>query len=206
MRLSVSSLFAFLIAATFPMTNMQAQVQELNWPLEVVSEGHGFTEGASLGPDGNIYFSDMDSQKILRYNPETGNTAVWQEESGKTNGLYIRGSKLYGCEAGGRAVVVYDLEKGPESKRVLASTFQGDKLGCPNDITVLGDQLFFSEFWIPSFHKESGEKQEIFRNRVYSIDLKRGMLDTLRFNFLTPNGIASSPDEKYLFSGRHPGQ
>lgn len=201
MRTSRSSLFFFLIAATFPLTKSQAQVQELNWPLEIVSEGHGFTEGASLGPDGNIYFSDMDSQKILKYNPETGATSVWQGESGKTNGLYILGNKLYACEAGGRAVVEYDLEKGPQSKRVLASTFQGDKLGCPNDITVIEDQLFFSEFWIPSFHKESGEKQEIFKNRVYSLDLKREVLDTLKFNFLTPNGIASSPDEKFLLVG-----
>lgn len=39
---------------------VNAQIPELDWPLEIVSEGHGFTEGASLAPDGRIFFSDMD--------------------------------------------------------------------------------------------------------------------------------------------------
>jgi sugar lactone lactonase YvrE len=166
MRISISFLVFFMMAAIMPLTIAEAQVQELDWPLEVVSEGHGFTEGASLGPDGRIYFSDMDKQKINRYDPNTGRTIVWQDKSGKTNGLFIRGSKLYGCEAGGRAVVEYDLDKGPESRKELASSFQGKKFGCPNDITLTGNMLYFSEFWIPSFHKESGEERDIFRLRV----------------------------------------
>lgn len=201
MRISNSILVFTWIMIFIPLAALQAQVQELDWPLEVVSEGHGFTEGASLGPDGSIYFSDMDKQKINSFDPNTGITAVWQEESGKTNGLYILNQHLYGCEAGGRAVVEYDLKQGPGSRKVLASSFQGKKLGCPNDITVTGDFLCFSEFWIPSFHKESGESQEIFRNRVYTYSIKKKILDSLDFIFDTPNGIASSPDGKLLFVG-----
>ena len=201
MRASISLLVFFMIAAILPKTIAEAQVQELDWPLEVVSDGHGFTEGASLGPDGMIYFSDMDKQKINRYDPESGTTAVWQEKSGKTNGLYILNKHLYGCEAGGRAVVEYDLDKGPGSRKVLASSFQKAKFGCPNDITVIGDMLYFSEFWIPSFHKESGEEREIFRNRVYVYSFKKKSLDSLEFNFDTPNGVASSPDGSFLFIG-----
>jgi gluconolactonase len=201
MRASISLLVFFMIATILPKTIAEAQVQKLDWPLEVVSDGHGFTEGASLGPDGTIYFSDMDNQKILRFDPGSGTTAVWQEESGKTNGLYILNKHLYGCEAGGRAVVEYDLDKGPGSRKVLASSFQKAKFGCPNDITVIGDMLYFSEFWIPSFHMESGEKREIFRNRVYVYSFKKKSLDSLEFNFDTPNGVASSPDGSFLFIG-----
>ncbi len=88
MRISIPFLVFFLIAATLPLTIVEAQVQKLDWLMEVVSEGHGFTEGASLGPDGSIYFSDMDKQKIQRFDPKTGKTTVWQEKSGKTNGLF----------------------------------------------------------------------------------------------------------------------
>lgn len=180
---------------------IKAQVPDLYWPLEVVSEGHGFTEGASLAPDGSIFFSDMDNEKILNYDPRSGKTKVWQEESGKTNGLYIYNNMLFGCEAVGRAVVKYDLDRGPASRRVLVSKYQDRKLGCPNDLTLVGDILYFSEFWIPGFHRDTGEERELFRNRVYACHLKNFNLDSVEFSFETPNGVASSPDGKYLFIG-----
>lgn len=191
--LSLSILASFLLAS--------AQVAELDWPLEILSEGHGFTEGVSLASDGSLFFSDMDKEKILRFDPHKAETEVWQEKSGKTNGLYIHDSKLYGCEAVGRAVVQYDLAQGPGSRKVLVSDFQGKKLGCPNDLTLMGDMLYFSEFWIAGFHQETGEQREIFTNRVYAYHLKKHTLDSLKFSFKTPNGVASSPDGKFLFIG-----
>lgn len=180
---------------------VNAQIPELDWPLEIVSEGHGFTEGASLAPDGRIFFSDMDKQKILNYDPLSGDTKVWQEKSGKSNGLYIRKNMLFGCEAVGRAVVKYDLNRGPGSRKVVVSKYQERKLGCPNDLTLIGDILYFSEFWIPGFHRDTGEERELFHNRVYAYHLKKSTLDSVGFNFETPNGVASSPDGKYLFIG-----
>jgi len=32
-----------------------AQIPALDWPIEVVSEGHGFTEGPTLAQDGKGY-------------------------------------------------------------------------------------------------------------------------------------------------------
>lgn len=185
----------------FCFCNLPAQVAELDWPLEILSEGHGFTEGVSLASNGSLFFSDMDKEKIMSYDPLNGETKVWQEESEKTNGLYIRNNKLYGCEAVGRAVVQYDLAEGPDSRKVLVSDFQGKKLGCPNDLTLMGDMLYFSEFWIAGFHQETGEQREIFTNRVYAYNLKKHTLDSIKFSFKTPNGVASSPDGKFLFIG-----
>jgi len=178
---------------------LPAQVAELDWSLEIVSEGHGFTEGVSLASDGSLFFSDMDNEKIMRYDPLKGKTEVWQEESGKTNGLYIHDNRLFGCEAVGRSVVQYDLAQGPDSRKVLVSDFHGKKLGCPNDLTLMGDMLYFSEFWIAEFHQETGEQREIFTNRVYAYHLKKKTLDSIEFSFITPNGVASSPDGKFLF-------
>lgn len=178
---------------------IHAQVPELNWPVEVVSSGHGFTEGAALAPDGTVFFSDMDHDQILRFDPVPGRTEVWQPESGKTNGLFILEGKLYGCEAAGRSLVQYDLEAGPSSRKVLAATYQGDSLGCPNDLTIIGNKLYFSEFWIDGFQQWSGAEREIFENRVYVLSLDGQRLDTLEFDFETPNGVASSPDRSTLF-------
>ena len=129
-------------------TTTVAQIPELDWSIEIVSEGHGFTEGPALAPDGKVFFTDMDNGYILRFNPSTSTTDIWHNKSGKANGLFIHDNFLYSCEALGRPVVRYDLIKGPESREVLASTFLGDSLGSPNDLTIIGDNLYFSEFWL----------------------------------------------------------
>lgn len=161
-----------------------AQVPELDWPIEIVSQGHGFTEGPTVAPDGQVYFSDMDNEFILRFNPATGTTIVWQNKSRKSNGLYILDNSLYACEAGGRSVVRYDLSIGPDSREVLVSKYQEDSLRGPNDLTFIGDDLFFSDF--------SG-------GRAYSMSINGQSLDTIPFNFENPNGIFSSQDGKQLY-------
>ena len=183
------------------MPGLRAQVPELDWPIETVSEGHGFTEGAAMSLCGRIFFSDMENQKILHFDPDMDSTEVWQEESGRSNGLFIVRNLMYACEAGGRSVVGYDLFKGPASREVLASTFAGDSLGCPNDITQIGDHLYFSEFWIDGFHRNTGATREIFKNRVYSFSLADRKVDSLAFSFGTPNGVASSTDGNMLYVG-----
>ncbi len=165
---------------------LRSQIPELNWTMETVSGGHGFTEGAALAPDGRIYFSDMDNRQILRYDPVSGRTGVWSKRSGRSNGLYISGNTLYACEASGS---------------VVAATFRGDSLGSPNDLAILGGKLYFSEFWIEGFHRGSGAGRQIFKNRIYSVPLSSGEPDSLEFNFATPNGVAASPDGKKLFAG-----
>jgi gluconolactonase len=183
------------------MPGLRAQVPELDWPIETVSEGHGFTEGAAMSLCGRIFFTDMDNQKILHFDPDMDSTEVWQEESGRANGLFIVKNLMYACEAVGRSVVQYDLFKGPGTREVLASTFSGDSLGSPNDITRIGDHLYFSEFWIGEFHQDRGTAREIFENRVYAYSIADGVMDSLAFDFGTPNGVASSPDGKQLYVG-----
>lgn len=93
----------------------------------------------------------------------------------------------------------YDLHKGPESREVLVSTFLGDSLGSPNDLTIIGDNLYFSEFWLGMYMDNTIKEREIFLSRVYKMSLTDKELDSLTFSFGTPNGVASSPDGKQLF-------
>jgi len=188
-----------LISTVLINSKIYGQVKELDWLIEIVSEGHGFTEGPVLTKDGKIFFTDMDNGNILRFDPSTGTTDIWNNKSGKANGLFIHSNYLYSCEAIGRSVVRYDLNKGPGSREVLASTFRGDSLGSPNDLTIIGDYLYFSEFWLGMYLDNTSNKREIFLNHVYKMSLKDLMLDTLAFTFGMPNGVAKSPDDKQLF-------
>ena len=175
------------------------QVQKLDWPIEIVSEGHGFTEGPALAPDGKIYFTDMDKGYILNYSPSLDTTNIWHDQSRMANGLLIHKNHLYSCEAVSGAVVKYKLSKGTTSREVLVSTFMGDSLGSPNDLTIIEDKLYFSEFWLEMYLAETERKREIFNNRVYKLSLNNNALDSIPFSFSLPNGVTSSPDGKDLF-------
>src|SRR5262245_35922959 len=63
----------------------------------------GLTEGPAVAPDGSIYFSDIpfgsDKGLIVRFDPRTKRTAVFAQDSHKSNGLLFdaQGS-LIACE------------------------------------------------------------------------------------------------------------
>ena len=177
------------------------EIPELQWEIEVLYDGDGFTEGPVLAADGSIYFSDMESSEILNYNLQTGKVSVWQDSSRTSNGLFINGNNLYACEAIGRAVTRYNIEKGPESRKVIVDKFNGKRFGSPNDITIVNDKLFFSEFFLGNRLRPLKAEREIFKNRVYIVSLSDNSIDTLKYEFKVPNGVASSPDGKTVYIG-----
>ena len=192
----IISLFIFLFHPFYS----SAQIRTLDWPIAIVSDGHGFTEGPAIDTFGMVYFSDMDASHILRFDPETGNTEVWHENSNCANGLYVAGDHLFACEAVGRVVVRYDLLKGPGSRKVLMSSYNGKRLGSPNDLTVIDQKVYFSEFYLRNrLQHEPDNEREIFLNRVYILSLESNEVDTLKYNFRMPNGVAVSPCEKHLY-------
>ncbi len=76
--------------------------------VEVVStNGYLFTEGPALAPDGSIYFSDIPNNSIHRYDPETGETTLFTDDSGGANGLMFAGGGLWACSGDAREVRLY---------------------------------------------------------------------------------------------------
>jgi len=196
---------SFVLIATMLLLQViviaQPKVDELSWPVKTVYHDGGFTEGVVVASDGLVYFSDMDSSSILQYNPLTDKTILWQENSHNSNGLFIHENFLYACEAGGRALTRYDLEKGIDSREILVNSFEGKKFGSPNDLTIINDCVFFSEFYLGSVLKPINAQREIFENRVYRYSLSNKTTDTIKWNFEMPNGVAKSPDNCKVFIG-----
>jgi hypothetical protein len=101
---------------------------------------------------------------------KTGNTEVWHNNSNCANGLYVAGDHLFACEAVGRAVVRYDLLKGPGSRKVLMSSYNGKRLGSPNDLTVFDQKVYFSEFYLRNrLQHEPDNEREIFLTGLYFV-------------------------------------
>ena len=83
---------------------------------------------------------------------------------------------------------------------VLADRYQGKRLNSPNDLVYRSDgTLFFSDppFGLPKFYEDP--RKELPYSGVFAI--YKGQLKLVTSDLKGPNGIAFSPDEKYLYVG-----
>jgi len=179
-----------------------------------LAEGFKFTEGPIWIPEGKyLLFSDPNSNIIYKYTPngnEPGRLEVFRTPSGYagvdiaeygqpgSNGLTLDPhGRLTINQHGNRRVV--RLEK-DGSETVLADKFEGKRLNSPNDLVYRADgTLYFTDppFGLPKFFDDS--RKELAFSGVFSI--YKGKLQAISKDFTGPNGIAFSPDEKYLYVG-----
>lgn len=178
--------------------------------IEKLAGGFQFTEGPVWVKDGEYFlFSDPNANVIYRWS-EDGQVSVFRTKSGYTgfnigeyhqpgsNGLTLDpDGRLTINEHGNRRVV--RLEKNGQIT-VLADKYDGKKLNSPNDLVYRSDgTLFFTDpaFGLPKVYDDP--RKELPYQGVYS--LKDGKLNLLVKDLKGPNGIALSPDEKYLYIG-----
>ena len=173
-----------------------------------LAEGFIFTEGPIWVRDGGyLLFSDPNNNTIYKYTPD-GQLSVFREKSGYrgadiaeygqpgSNGLTLdREGRLTIDEHGNHRVS--RLEKNG-ALTVLADRYQGKRLNSPNDLVYRSDgTLYFTDppFGLPKFHDDP--RRELPFTGVFS--LSNGMLRLISTDLTGPNGIAFSPDEKYLY-------
>lgn len=183
-------------------------VVDVNTHIEKIAGGFQFIEGPVWHPDGFLLFSDPNTNVIYRYNLENGNISVYITKSGYSgldinkyhqpgsNGLAIDPEgRLVVCQHGNRQVIRHE-KKGPIT--VLASKFQGKRLNSPNDLVFRSDgTLYFTDppYGLPQNYKDA--HKELNHQGVYG--LINGEVKLLAKDLGGPNGIAFSPDEKYLY-------
>jgi gluconolactonase len=100
---------------------------------------------------------------------------------------------LVACEGDGRRVIREELDG---STTVIASSFQGRRLNRPNDVVVKSDgSIYFTD---PNGNVVP-EQWDLGFAGVYRVSADLGTMTLLVGDFLTPNGIAFSPDESVLY-------
>lgn len=179
--------------------------------LEKLADGFTFTEGPVWVPEGEgfLLFSDPNNNTIYRMTAE-GDVNVFLPKSGYTgtdiaeyrqpgsNGLALDAQgRLTIAQHGNRRVV--RIEKNGLTT-VLADRFQDRRLNSPNDLVYRRDDaLFFTDppFGLPAFAADPRREQPHFG--VYSV--REGSLQLVAKDFTGPNGLALSPDEKWLYVG-----
>jgi len=181
----------------------EARLERL-FTRQVKAEG-GLTEGPAVAPDGRIYFSDIlrgkDNGMILRFDPKTKKTTVFTENSHKSNGLIFNSrGELLACEGadyGGRALVKWNITTG--KRTVLAEKYKGKRFNAPNDL-CLDDagRVYFTD---PRY---LGHEPRVLKHRaVYRYDPKSGDVIEITHHVSKPNGIALSPNGKWLYLADH---
>jgi gluconolactonase len=189
--------------------------------VEKVADGFGFVEGpvwVHQGREGYLLFSDIPANVIRKWSPN-GGVSVFLEKSGFTgtdasdvggqsnngtavvnligsNGITLdKRGRITFCQHGDRQVV--RLEKNGQ-RTVLASRYEGKRLNSPNDLVYKSDgSLYFTD---PPAGLRQGDKdprKELPFDGVYRV--ANGKIQLLARDFTRPNGIAFSPDEKYLY-------
>jgi gluconolactonase len=179
-----------------------------NAKLYKVAEGFEFTEGPVWVRDGGyLLFSDPNHNTIYRYT-ETGELTVFRDKSGYdapdigeygqpgSNGLTLDPTGRLTINEHGRHRVTRLERDG--TLTVLADRYQGKRLNSPNDLVYRSDgTLYFTDppFGLPKFFDDP--RKELPFSGVFR--WHAGKLTLLTQGLRGPNGIAFSPDEKFLY-------
>ena len=160
--------------------------------VERVAANYSFTEGPVWSKEGYLLFSDVPTNRILKFAPGEGNT-VWREKTNGANGNAIDDKgRVYTCESRMRRVIRSD-KKG--SIEILAEKFEGKRLNAPNDLVVSKNgHVYFTD---PAFGAQADTRELNFYG-VFHISPK-GELEVIAKPVGRPNGIAISPNGKTLY-------
>lgn len=183
-------------------------ILDKNAKIQKLATGFQFIEGPVWHPEGYLLFSDPNTNVIYRYDNATGNVSVYITKSGYTgfdigkirqpgsNGLAIDNEgRLIVCQHGNRRVIRHE-KKGPVT--VMADSYDQKRLNSPNDLVVRSDgAIYFTDppYGLEKFYEDPQKEQPdqavycIINNKVLKVAADLG----------GPNGIAFSPDEKYLY-------
>jgi gluconolactonase len=167
-----------------------------------IEGGVAFTEGPAWHPDGNVYFSDIANNRIMRRDAN-GEMHVFRTPSGRTNGIqFDHQGRMLCCEGGGldskRRITRTELNG---TITVLADGFEGGKFNSPNDLAIDSKgRIYFTD---PRYGDRSDMQQRDADGRaiegVYRIDDVGKVERIIEHEVDRPNGILVSPDDRTLY-------
>ncbi|MEW5681142.1 MAG: SMP-30/gluconolactonase/LRE family protein [Pseudomonadota bacterium] len=189
------------------------QVVDSNAKLDVLAEGFSWSEGPIAEPDsGDILFSDVPENTVYRWNEAQGLT-VYLQPSGYT-GLYPQNNRGQGANGlifnnnnqlvlaqhgDRRLALLAGVKDGVPQYQTLVTAFNGKLLNSPNDLVQHSSGAYY--FTDPPYGLAGGDssaEKQLSVNGVYRLAAD-GSVSLLVDNLTRPNGLAFSPDEKWLY-------
>jgi gluconolactonase len=196
--------------------------------VELVKSGYGFTEGpvwVQKGRDGYLLFTDIPGNVVWKLTPDGkasvylsnvgyNGPEVWRWGGIQNNGFdrndpkfeefamigadgltLDRQGRLILATFAGRSLMRVEANG---KRTVLADRYEGKRFGGPNDVVVKRDgAIYFTDTYGSFRLREKDPRRELEFNGVYR--WKDGKLSLVVKDMPAVNGLAFSPDEKYLY-------
>jgi gluconolactonase len=175
--------------------------------VETLAGGFGYTEGPVWVREGFLLFADLPNNVIRKWAPG-GAVTVVRTRSGYadadkppgasmgSNGMALDAEgRLTICEPGNRRVTRLEADG---RLTVLADRYEGRRLNSPNDLVYKSDgSLYFTDPPHGLIDEDRSPQKELDFNGIFRV--VGGELQLLSKEMTRPNGLAFSPDEKFLY-------
>jgi gluconolactonase len=147
-----------------------------------------------------LLWSDIPNDRVMRWDETDGSVSVFEQPAWNANGHTLdRQGRVLTCEHRGRCV---SRREHDGRRTVLASHWNGKRLNSPNDLVVKSDDsIWFTDptYGIDSDYEGDAAESEIGASWVYRIDPHSGEVQPVVQDMVRPNGLAFSPDERWLY-------
>ena len=173
-------------------TEDMSQILAQGAKVEKLEGNFKFVEGPVWVPKGGyLLFSDIPADTIYRWR-EGKKSVSFRRPAGNTNGHALdHEGMLVSCQ---HNRLVTRTEKSGQLT-ILADRYEGKRLNSPNDLAIKSNgDIYFTD---PVYGITPEQKELDFRG-VYRLTPDK-KLTLLVKDFVGPNGIAFSPDEKRLY-------
>jgi gluconolactonase len=169
--------------------------------VERVATGMRWAEGPAYFRAGRyLIFSDIPNNRMMRLLEDDDHLSVFRTPSLNSNGNTVDPQgRLLTCEHSGRRVTRTELDG---TITVIAESYNSKKLNSPNDIAVASnDSIWFTDpnYGIKGNYEGIQAEPEQEKHNVFRVDGNTGKITVVVDDFVQPNGLTFSPDEKKLY-------
>jgi len=169
--------------------------------VERLWTGARWCEGPSwFSPGRYLIWSDIPNNRMLRFDETDSSVSIFRQPSNNANGNTVdHKGRLLTCEHRTRRIVRTEIDG---SQTVIADSFNGKRFNSPNDIVLSSDgTVWFTDptYGIMSDYEGDRADSELEGCHVYKVAADSGEISQMTSDFNQPNGLAFSPDEKFLY-------
>jgi gluconolactonase len=186
------ALLCLLLVA--PLTQAQnSRLVAAGAAVEQIGSGFAFLEGPVSDTRGNLYFTDINNNRIHQLDAN-GVLTILRQPSNYANGLNLDlDGALLICEQSGQRLSKLNSDG---TVTVIADSFNGLPFNSPNDVWVhRNGSLYFTD---PRYNYPEGEPSQP-GEYVYLVSKDRSNVSAVITDVPKPNGVIGTEDGAYLY-------
>lgn len=186
-------LFLLLIAVLMPVQAQRHSLVAAQAEVTQVAGDFGFLEGPVSDFDGNLYFTDIDNNRIHRLST-AGEISIVREPSHHANGLTLDVDQgLLICEQSAQRLAKLDPQG---NYSIVVESYDGSPFNSPNDVWLhRNGSLYFTD---PRYRYPEGEPSQP-GEYVYRLSPDRETVEAVLTDIPKPNGIIGTEDGAHLY-------